>query len=70
MELASCSKSSTVTTADASDKRQQQKTTPFTSTIVVADITQFRAEPKNIKEAMTDHAWIKAMQEEFHQLND
>ncbi|GJW10694.1 retrovirus-related pol polyprotein from transposon TNT 1-94 [Tanacetum coccineum] len=31
------------------------------------------AEPKNIKEAMADHAWIKAIQEELHQfdrLND
>nr|GEW20162.1 integrase, catalytic region, zinc finger, CCHC-type, peptidase aspartic, catalytic [Tanacetum cinerariifolium] len=26
-------------------------------------------EPKNIKEAMDDHAWIKAMQEELHQFD-
>ncbi|GKD11538.1 retrovirus-related pol polyprotein from transposon TNT 1-94 [Tanacetum coccineum] len=28
-----------------------------------------RTEPKNIKEAMADSAWIKAMQEELHQFN-
>ncbi|GJS64605.1 retrovirus-related pol polyprotein from transposon TNT 1-94 [Tanacetum coccineum] len=27
------------------------------------------AEPTNIKEAMADHAWIKAMQEELHQFD-
>nr|GEX71063.1 retrovirus-related Pol polyprotein from transposon TNT 1-94 [Tanacetum cinerariifolium] len=27
------------------------------------------AEPKNIKEAMADYVWIKAMQEELHQFN-
>ncbi|GKC51021.1 retrovirus-related pol polyprotein from transposon TNT 1-94 [Tanacetum coccineum] len=27
------------------------------------------AEPKNIKEAMADHAWIEAMQEELHQFD-
>ncbi|GJX38621.1 retrovirus-related pol polyprotein from transposon TNT 1-94 [Tanacetum coccineum] len=27
------------------------------------------AEPKNIKEATTDHAWIEAMQEELYQFN-
>ncbi|GJX52274.1 hypothetical protein Tco_0280643, partial [Tanacetum coccineum] len=26
-------------------------------------------EPKNIKEAMVDHAWIEAMQDELHQFN-
>ncbi|GKF24014.1 hypothetical protein Tco_0076336, partial [Tanacetum coccineum] len=30
-------------------------------------LTMSTAEQKNIKEAMTDHAWIKAMQEELHQ---
>ncbi|GKD25675.1 gag-pol polyprotein [Tanacetum coccineum] len=32
-------------------------------------ITVSTAELKNIKEAMTDHAWIKAMQEELHQFD-
>ncbi|GKA39805.1 hypothetical protein Tco_0732356 [Tanacetum coccineum] len=27
------------------------------------------AEPKNIKEAMADHAWIEAMQEKLHQFD-
>ncbi|GJY86388.1 hypothetical protein Tco_0500414 [Tanacetum coccineum] len=30
-------------------------------------LTVSRTEPKNIKEAMDDSAWIKAMQEEIHQ---
>nr|GFB07011.1 Gag-Pol polyprotein [Tanacetum cinerariifolium] len=29
----------------------------------------FNAEPKNIKEAMADSAWINAMQEELHQFD-
>nr|GFB45477.1 ribonuclease H-like domain-containing protein [Tanacetum cinerariifolium] len=29
-------------------------------------LTMSTAEPKNIKEAMADSAWIKAMQEELH----
>ncbi|GKD97789.1 retrovirus-related pol polyprotein from transposon TNT 1-94, partial [Tanacetum coccineum] len=32
-------------------------------------LTVSRTEPKNIKEAMTDSAWIEAMQEELHQFN-
>ncbi|GKE52871.1 retrovirus-related pol polyprotein from transposon TNT 1-94 [Tanacetum coccineum] len=32
-------------------------------------LTVSRTEPKNIKEAMDDSAWIKAMQEELHQFN-
>ncbi|GJT43383.1 retrovirus-related pol polyprotein from transposon TNT 1-94 [Tanacetum coccineum] len=32
-------------------------------------LTMSTAEPKNIKEAMADHAWIEAMQEELHQFN-
>ncbi|GKE95146.1 retrovirus-related pol polyprotein from transposon TNT 1-94, partial [Tanacetum coccineum] len=31
-------------------------------------LTVTRTEPKNIKEAMADSAWIKSMQEELHQL--
>ncbi|GJT77811.1 hypothetical protein Tco_1044536 [Tanacetum coccineum] len=30
-------------------------------------LTMSRVEPKNIKEAMFDHAWIEAMYEELHQ---
>nr|GEW62485.1 hypothetical protein [Tanacetum cinerariifolium] len=32
-------------------------------------LTMSTAEPKNIKEAMADSAWIKAMQEELHQFD-
>ncbi|GJS59722.1 uncharacterized mitochondrial protein-like protein [Tanacetum coccineum] len=32
-------------------------------------LTVSRTEPKNIKEAMTDSAWIEAMQEELHQFD-
>ncbi|GKC63673.1 retrovirus-related pol polyprotein from transposon TNT 1-94 [Tanacetum coccineum] len=32
-------------------------------------LTVSRTEPKNIKEAMADSAWIEAMQEELHQFN-
>ncbi|GJS37285.1 retrovirus-related pol polyprotein from transposon TNT 1-94 [Tanacetum coccineum] len=32
-------------------------------------LTVSTAEPKKIKEAMADHAWIKEMQEELHQFN-
>ncbi|GJT86825.1 retrovirus-related pol polyprotein from transposon TNT 1-94 [Tanacetum coccineum] len=32
-------------------------------------LTMSKAEPNNIKEAMADHVWIEAMQEEFHQFD-
>ncbi|GJT47730.1 retrovirus-related pol polyprotein from transposon TNT 1-94 [Tanacetum coccineum] len=32
-------------------------------------LTVGTVEPMNIKEAMADHAWIKAMKEELHQFN-
>ncbi|GJV76713.1 retrovirus-related pol polyprotein from transposon TNT 1-94 [Tanacetum coccineum] len=32
-------------------------------------LTMSTADPKNIKEAMADHAWIEAMQEEIHQFD-
>nr|GFC93918.1 Gag-Pol polyprotein [Tanacetum cinerariifolium] len=32
-------------------------------------LTVSRTEPKNIKEAMTDFAWIESMQEELHQFD-
>ncbi|GJV90497.1 hypothetical protein Tco_1538310 [Tanacetum coccineum] len=34
--------------------------------ICMFSLTVSRAEPKNIKEVMDDHAWIEAMQEELH----
>nr|GEU58600.1 retrovirus-related Pol polyprotein from transposon TNT 1-94 [Tanacetum cinerariifolium] len=105
------SKSFAVTTDDVPDQRQQQHTTPSTSTIVAVDIpllniqttpettnqaetvtadrninqaethletdhemcmfalTVNRTEPKKIKKAMADSAWIEAMQEELHQFD-
>nr|GEX61400.1 hypothetical protein [Tanacetum cinerariifolium] len=33
------------------------------------ELTVSRTEPKNIKEAMTDSAWIESMQEELHQFD-
>ncbi|GKB50801.1 hypothetical protein Tco_0901554, partial [Tanacetum coccineum] len=32
-------------------------------------LTMSRTEPKNIKEAMVDYAWIESMQEELHQFD-
>ncbi|GJZ15555.1 hypothetical protein Tco_0551232, partial [Tanacetum coccineum] len=32
-------------------------------------LTVSRTKPKNIKEAMTDSAWIESMQEELHQFD-
>nr|GEY07193.1 retrovirus-related Pol polyprotein from transposon TNT 1-94 [Tanacetum cinerariifolium] len=68
------SKSSAVPTADA-HKRQQQNTTPSSSTTVLETdgemcmfaLTVSRTKSKNIKEAMDDFAWIESMQEELHQ---
>ncbi|GJS98603.1 uncharacterized mitochondrial protein-like protein [Tanacetum coccineum] len=44
-------------------------TKPSTPTYVNAEKTTIMAKPKNIKEAMADSAWIKAMQEELHQFD-
>ncbi|GJU41022.1 hypothetical protein Tco_1193979 [Tanacetum coccineum] len=33
----------------------------------VRSVRTDRVEPKNIKEAMVDHAWIEAMQKDLHQ---
>ncbi|GKA78594.1 retrovirus-related pol polyprotein from transposon TNT 1-94 [Tanacetum coccineum] len=98
------SKSSTVHAVDAPNKRQQQHTTPSTSTtfcripptldiqantsnlqvkhqlktrrqleidgeMCMFALTVSRTEPKNIKEAMDDSAWIESMQEELHQFD-
>nr|GEZ40805.1 hypothetical protein [Tanacetum cinerariifolium] len=73
------SKSSAVTTADASYQRQQQSTTPLNTLtrrqlesygeMYMFALTMSRTEPKNIKEAMADSAWIESMQEELYQFN-
>nr|GEW59318.1 retrovirus-related Pol polyprotein from transposon TNT 1-94 [Tanacetum cinerariifolium] len=54
------SKSSAVTTADAPNQYGEMCMFAFTVT---------RTEPKNIKEAMADSAWIESMQEELHQFD-
>ncbi|GKD32711.1 retrovirus-related pol polyprotein from transposon TNT 1-94 [Tanacetum coccineum] len=47
-------------------RRRQLATDPK---MCVSILTMSNAEPKNIKEAMADHALIEAMQEELHQFN-
>nr|GEY41679.1 Gag-Pol polyprotein [Tanacetum cinerariifolium] len=37
--------------------------------VCIFALTVSRTEPKNIKEAMADSAWIKSMQEELHQFD-
>nr|GEY83019.1 retrovirus-related Pol polyprotein from transposon TNT 1-94 [Tanacetum cinerariifolium] len=61
------SKSSAVSAADAPNERQQL-TTPLNNHTTPAPILS-RTEPKNIKEAMEDSAWIQSMQEELHQFD-
>nr|GEW81680.1 hypothetical protein [Tanacetum cinerariifolium] len=69
------SKSSDVSTVDAPNQRQQQNTTPLNNlstpdpTYVYVRTHRERTEPKNIKEAMADSAWIESMQEELHQFD-
>nr|GEV26053.1 retrovirus-related Pol polyprotein from transposon TNT 1-94 [Tanacetum cinerariifolium] len=72
------SKSSSVTTVDAPNQHQQQNTTPLNTQTTHAPtygemcmfaLTVSRIEPKNIKEAMADSAWIKSMQEELYQFD-
>nr|GEX21769.1 hypothetical protein [Tanacetum cinerariifolium] len=44
-------------------------TNPFYLEMCMYALTVSTAEPKNIKEAMADSAWIEAMQEELHQFD-
>nr|GFA49505.1 hypothetical protein [Tanacetum cinerariifolium] len=46
--------------------RRQLETDPE---MCMFTLTMSTAEPKNIKEAMADSAWIEAMQEELHQFD-
>nr|GEV13013.1 Gag-Pol polyprotein [Tanacetum cinerariifolium] len=67
------SKSCVVTTTDAPKQRQTTKHNSIYFNNRYGEICMFaltvsRTEPKNIKEAMADSAWIEAMQEEIHQL--
>ncbi|GKB36011.1 hypothetical protein Tco_0880953, partial [Tanacetum coccineum] len=45
----------------------QSKLTPYVEICMYA-LTVCTTEPKSIKEAMQDHSWIEAIQEELHQL--
>ncbi|GJU36951.1 retrovirus-related pol polyprotein from transposon TNT 1-94 [Tanacetum coccineum] len=56
-----------VPTADASDKLQTRRQLEIDDEMCMFSLTVSRTEPKNIKEAMTDHASIEATQEELHQ---
>nr|GEY38812.1 putative ribonuclease H-like domain-containing protein [Tanacetum cinerariifolium] len=56
------SKSSAVSTADAPNQQSDAEMCMFALTVS-------RTEPKNIKEAMADSAWIESMQEELHQFD-
>nr|GFC94118.1 hypothetical protein [Tanacetum cinerariifolium] len=56
------SKSSTVSAADAPNEQSDAEMCMFARTVS-------RTEPENIKEAMTDSAWIESMQEELHQFD-
>ncbi|GJS07698.1 retrovirus-related pol polyprotein from transposon TNT 1-94 [Tanacetum coccineum] len=47
----------------------QNKTTAATDQKCVVPLTVSIVEPKNIKEAMADSAWIEAMQDELHQFD-
>nr|GFD20709.1 putative ribonuclease H-like domain-containing protein [Tanacetum cinerariifolium] len=56
------SQSSAVSAADAPNQQSDAEMCMFALTVS-------RTEPKNIKEAMTDSAWIESMQEELHQFD-
>ncbi|GJT63936.1 hypothetical protein Tco_1015416 [Tanacetum coccineum] len=75
------SKSSIVPTTDAFDKHnpleqiignpsqpvRTRRQLEIDGKMCMFALTVSHTEPKNIKEAMADHAWIEAMQEELHQ---
>nr|GEY92739.1 hypothetical protein [Tanacetum cinerariifolium] len=50
-------------------KRHYKMTTCYRSEWCMFALTVSTTEPKNNKDAMADHAWIEAMQEELHQFN-
>nr|GEW54310.1 hypothetical protein [Tanacetum cinerariifolium] len=63
------SKSSTVTTADAPNQFRTRHQLESDGEMCMFALTLSRTEPKNIKEAMADSAWIESMQEELHQFD-
>ncbi|GJW98170.1 retrovirus-related pol polyprotein from transposon TNT 1-94 [Tanacetum coccineum] len=61
-----------VPTAEKTDSSQQGLEflfSPLLWTTIQAQIKDLIVEPKNIKEAMADSAWIEAMQDELHQFD-
>nr|GEW60217.1 retrovirus-related Pol polyprotein from transposon TNT 1-94 [Tanacetum cinerariifolium] len=73
------SKSSAVSAADAPNQQQvignpsqsirTRRQLESDAEMCMFALTVSQNEPKNIKEAMTDSAWIESMQEELHQFN-
>nr|GEZ12565.1 Gag-Pol polyprotein [Tanacetum cinerariifolium] len=62
------SKTSAVPTTNASDKLRTRRQLETDGEMCMFALTVSRIEPKNINEAMADHAWIEAMHEELHQV--
>nr|GEX26211.1 retrovirus-related Pol polyprotein from transposon TNT 1-94 [Tanacetum cinerariifolium] len=50
-------------------RNKKKLSLPHTTLMCMYALTVSTAEPKNIKEAMADSAWIEAMQEELHQFD-
>nr|GEX84008.1 retrovirus-related Pol polyprotein from transposon TNT 1-94 [Tanacetum cinerariifolium] len=63
------SKSSGVTTADAPYQFRTRRQLESDGKMYMFALTMSQTEPKNIKEAMADSAWIESMQEELHQFD-
>nr|GEY23452.1 Gag-Pol polyprotein [Tanacetum cinerariifolium] len=63
------SKSSAVTTADAPNQFRTRRQLESDDEMCMFALTMSRTEPKNIKEAMADSAWIESMQKELHQFD-
>ncbi|GKF55923.1 gag-pol polyprotein, partial [Tanacetum coccineum] len=54
---------------EENNDNQAEFTNPFYPEMCMFALTVSIVEPKHIKEAMADSAWIEAMQEELHQFN-
>nr|GFA12130.1 retrovirus-related Pol polyprotein from transposon TNT 1-94 [Tanacetum cinerariifolium] len=63
------SMSSAVTTADAPNQFRTRRQLESDGEMCMFALTVSRTEPKNIKEAMADSAWIESIQEELHQFD-
>nr|GEV40459.1 retrovirus-related Pol polyprotein from transposon TNT 1-94 [Tanacetum cinerariifolium] len=63
------SKSFTKTTADAPNQLRTRRQLESDGEMCMFALTVSRTEPKNIKKAMANSAWIDSMQEELHQFD-